>query len=220
MKCSLHSCITIVIALLLLSVTVEGQTSTDQTLRDLFEGALLNSSESLNTLQRLYFNPTRIHRSASVRIGVNVTVDNITIPKGQEDYCNQSYDGDAAFHCDNSSFPWSETECTSGWYFESFYELKLTDGEIGTSQLSDLLTYSGSTGVFYIFDSSFYTIMESLSVSTDPTFSFGNTFYFPSMDNQVSIVIHISEDLQQMPCMWEADDALRMVLVWVSKNNS
>ena len=201
------------IALLLLSVTVEGQTFTDQklTLRDLFEEALLNSSESLDTLQQFYFNPSNIHSPVSVIIGVNVTVDNINIPKGQEDHCY----GDAAFHCDNSSFPWSETECSSGWYFVSSYELQLADGDSGTSQLSDLLTNSRSNSMFFIFDPSFYTIMEALSVSIDDTFSFGNT----PITDQESIAIHISEDLQQMPCAWEADVALRMVLVWVSINN-
>ena len=99
-KCSLPSCITIVIALLLLSVTVEGQPSTDQTLRDLFEGALLNSSESLNTLQWLYFNPSRIRSPASVCIVVNVTVKNIKTQSRQEHLCyikNQSHEEIAAF---------------------------------------------------------------------------------------------------------------------------
>ena len=204
MKFSLHtlcSCISLALALLLLSVTVEGQPSTDPklTLRDLFEGALLNSSESLNTLQNVFFNPSNIRSPESVCIEVTVTVDNINnIQKGQEDYC---YVG-AAFHCDDSSFPWSEAECSSGWYFTSFYELKLADGEkSGISQLSDLLTYSRNTGMFFVFDPSFYTIMEALSVSLDDTFSFGN---IPNMDDQAlpssSIAIHISEDLQQMPC--------------------
>ena len=55
--------------------------------------------------------------------------------------------------------------------------------------------------------------MEALSVSIDDTFSLG---IIPNMDSQANIVIHIGEELQHMPCMSEADDALRMVLVWVS----
>ena len=205
-KCSPHGCISLVLALLLLSVAVEGQTSTNQTLKDLFEEALLNSNESLNTLQNVFFNPSNIRSPVSVCIGVTVTVDNIQ--EAQDDFCY----GDIAFDCDNASFSWPEIECLSGWYFTVFYKFELAYDDSGTSQLSDLLTNSDSTRIFFIFDPSFYIIMEALSVSMDPT------LYISNMDNPASITIHISEDLQQMPCVREVDDALRMVLVWVSIN--
>ena len=155
-------CIIIVTALLLLSVTVKGQSFTDWELRDLFEEALVNSSESLYKLQRIYFNPSTTYSPVSVHIKVSVTVDNINIQNGQEPYeCYGSY-GYATFLCEKPFNLWPN--CTSGWYFTSSYKLKLAEVEGGTSQLSDLLTW-GSTEVFNTFDPSFFTIMQKLTGS-------------------------------------------------------
>ena len=65
-----------------------------------------------------------------------------------------------------------QTPYCSLWQFNSAYELQLQtiSDESGTSQLTKLLTKSGSTGVFYVFDPSFYTLMKALSSSLELTF--------------------------------------------------
>ena len=53
------------------------------------------------------------------------------------------------------------------WYFDSYYELhqQVDDDISDTQELAKLITSSGSTSVFYSFDPSFYSIMQTLSSS-------------------------------------------------------
>ena len=215
-KVCFYSCISFVIALLLLSVTVQGQQSTDKSLklRNLFEEALVNSSESLYRLQQIYFNPTSIRSPSPFCLNVNITVDNIR--NLDSSHCNSFYD--SAFDCCNCYPNCSElTPNCSKWCFTRGYELKLAEFESYSSQLSDLLTSSGITSVFNAFDPSFYTTIKALSTSIhDEDLSFLDSYYQSPSDLVRDINIHISEDLDEMPCWYDADYALSMVLVWVS----
>ena len=220
-KCSLHGFISFVIALLLLSVAVQGQ---DQSLvlRNLFKEALVNSSDNIFQLQQVYFNPSSVYSPTSVCLKVTVIVDNIQNIL-EPDKCYISFENmnytipvsePPAFQRCNSFFP---NRCTSGWYFASSYILNLADydDDGDTSQLSDSLTNSGSSGVFYAFDPTFYNIIKALSVSIALSFPLRTEPDISSVDS-ADIEIHISEDFPNMPCWSEVDIELRMVLVWVS----
>ena len=218
MKFTYYSCNSFVIALLLLSVTVKGQQSTDKSLklRNLFEKALVNSSESLYHLQQIYFNPTSIRSPSPFCLNVNVTVDNIR--NLDSSYCDSNYN-DSAFFCCNCHPNCSElTPNCSKWSFTQSYELKLAEFESDSSELNDLLTSSGITSAFYAFDPSFYTTIRALSYSIgDVELSFPDHDYQSSTGNLVrNISFHVSEDFDEMPCWRDADYALSMVLVWVS----
>ena len=95
----------------------------------------------------------------------------------------------------------SQTPYCSQWQFSSVYELQLQTDESSTSQLTKLLTDSGSTGVFYTFDPSFYTLMKALSSSLELTFP---NFVFDDYDDDdldaAFIEIHIDTELEVMPC--------------------
>ena len=225
MKFNLYSFISFVMALLLLSVTVQGQEIPDELLKlgNLFEEALVNRSENIFQLRRVYFNPSSVCSPMSVCLKVNVYVDNIQHGHGRDIKCfidvpkDRNF-GPPAFERCNSSIPDS---FTSGWCFASSYKLKLADNDCegNASQLSDLLTNSGSTGVFYAFDPTFYNIIKALSVSIAVSFPYYYNIKNPSVENDASnniIEIHINEDLQNMPCWSDVDFELRMVLVWVS----
>ena len=181
------------IILLLLSATVVRGDNQVQTLMSLFEEGLVNTSENLFNLRQLYFNPFK-YSPASVCLYVSVTVDNIT--DSSPFYCTE------AFQCFDFS-----------WTFESMYVLQLSsdDSQSGTLQLNDLLTSLGIT-VFFAFDPTFYTIMKVLSSPAILLHS-DNSYYF---NNYAEINIHLREQLETMPCWDDVDEALRLVLVWVS----
>ena len=85
-----------------------------------------------------------------------------------------------------------------------------------------MLTTSGSTGVFYTFDPSFYNIMEALSASIEVYFSFlyyisnYNDDYVTIIQNSTEVNIQVDGSLNYMPCIADAVEAVRMLLVWVS----
>ena len=212
-KCSLHSCNCVVIALIMLSMFVEADNMMKQRLNMLFEEALMNSSESLYVLQNLYFNPKQ--SPEQVCISVTVTVENI-VDLDPDHYRCSEYRG-PAFNCpDDISTP---TRYCGQLQFTSVYELQLqtVSDESSTSQLTKLLTKSGSTGVFYAFDPSFYTLMKALSSSLELTFpgSSFDDYDDDDLDRTANIEIHIATELKVMPCWDDADSALEILLVWV-----
>ena len=104
----------------------------EQRLNMLFEETLMNNSESLFKLQKLYFNPKQ--SPEQVCISVNITVGNIiSYPDPDRDPPCRSNDG-KAFTCQD--LPWFPTACQ--WQVISLYTLRLmqaiSDGS-GTSQL-------------------------------------------------------------------------------------
>ena len=116
-----------------------------------------------------------------------------------------------AFHCLEST----TSECS--WTFESTYVLQPTrdDSQSGTLQLGDLLKSLGIT-VFFAFDPTFYTTMKALSSSLVITSSLSESDPYMYTNNYAEINIHLREQLETMPCWEDADEALRLVLVWVS----
>ena len=228
-KQTFHSYSSVVIVLLLLSVTAKGQQIDyphPLTLKNLFEEALVKSSESLWKLQKVYFNPSQISSPENVCLNVFVTVHNITKPL--DVVCDDITDESPAFKlCDGSDPVLTPSHsCRVGlWYSWSSYQLKLADDQSGySSQLRNLLTTSGSTGVFYTFDPSFYNIMEALSASIEVSFSFlyyisnYNDDYVTKIQNstEVNIQLQVDGSLNYMPCIADAVEAVRMLLVWVS----
>ena len=222
-----YSC-SVVIVLLLLRVTANGQQidyPRSLTLKNLFEEALMKSSENLWRLQKVYFNPSQISSPENVCLNVTVNVYNITKPFDfvcDNDDDDDDYDTDPAFKlCDGFDPVLTPSHsCRLGfWYFWSSYQLKLADDHSGhSSQLSNLLTTSGSTGVFYTFDPSFYNIMKALSASIEISFSF---LYYNYNDdtkiqNSTEVNIQVDGSLNYMPCTTDAVEAVRMLLVWVS----
>ena len=226
-KQTFHSYSSVVIVLLLLSVTAKGQQIDyphSLTLKNLFEEALMNSSENLWRLQKVYFNPSQISSPENVYLNVSVNVYNITKPFVVCDDDDDDYDTDPAFKlCDGSNPVLTPSHsCRPGfWYFWSSYQLKLADDHSGySSQLSNLLTTSGSTGVFYTFDPSFYNIMKALSASIEVSFPFLNYIDNYNDDtiiqNSTEVNIQVDGSLNHMPCTTDAVEAVRMLLVWVS----
>ena len=211
MKSSHNHYLTITVILLLLSViSVRGCPSdydpdkTRRTLVTLFEEGLVHNGDNLDALRQVYFNPSHKYSPASVYLNVKVTVNNIT--------------------CLNS--PWPYDDCDKAfesfgpeWSFDSMYILQLSNDESGSSQLSRLLSTLLITSVFEAFDPTFFTIMKALSSSFTP-------FFNPldqddlCMECTRDIYIHLSEDLEDMPCRNQAVDALKLVLMWVSCTNS
>ena len=189
----------VVMALLFLSGT-EGQQDYDgdqtrQRLMKLFEEALVNSSESLYTLQGVYFNPSLKKSPASVSVDVTVTVDKINQPATPLDcYGLPAFIGDSTYSS------------------RSRYALQLCD-LADTPQLSDLLTTRGPVGAFCVFESTFYSIMTVLASSSDSNID--NGYDRSRSVSDYIINIHVKKELEEMPCTKDAAYALRTVLVWV-----
>ena len=227
-KQTFHSYSSVVIVLLLLSVTAKGQQidyPRSLTLKNLLEEALVKSSENLWRLQKVYFNPSQISSPENVCLNVTVNVYNITKPFDLVcDDDDDDYETDPAFKlCDGfDSVLTPSHSCRPGfWCFWSSYQLKLADDQSGySSQLSNLLTTSGSTGVFYMFDPSFYNIMKALSASIEVSFPFFNDFDNYNDDtkiqNSTEVNIQVDGSLNHMPCITDSVEAVRMLLVWVS----
>lgn len=205
--CCYHHSVAVLIALLLVGETrgqlQDNQTLTRLTLLNMFEEALANSSMSLFKLRQIYFDPSAKY-TKSVCLDVTVTIDNIL---GDSDP-NQCIRGAAfvkyAYHS-------TDIYADSNYTFSSQHQLQLLsdDGGTGTSKLGDLLSYSFSAVMFYAFDPTFYKIMQVLtkSLEIDP-------YSYPS-ENFITIDIHISGELEVMPCWEDAVHAMRMLLVWV-----
>ena len=208
---------TFVTALLLLTAKVESQADdvddNIMMLRNLFEEALVNSSVSLFQLQQIYFNPSSHYSPLSVCVQVSVTVDknNIAHPDDFDDNCN-----DPAFYCDFEDFI---SDMCKQLVFTSSYNLKLIDDGRDSAELSNFLTSSDNAGMFYTFDPSFYNIMNALSAPSSevPSPIYGSSItYDPSSPTIPEINIKINRPLENMPCKYDANNALKMVLIWVS----
>ena len=185
--------LSIVIALLLFSETrsqPSGDYAVQARLRNMYEEALVNSNESLYTLQRMYFNPSpRSKYRSSFCLQVNVTIDN---PPPLDQQCNATFvDG----------------------HFISQYVLHLLSDDGYTSRLADFLSYTGTDSTFYEFDPTFYATMQALAISIDTDTS-NVVVYDNSRD--YSITIDISGQFEHMPCRDDAVDAMKMLLMWVS----
>lgn len=213
----------VVIALLLLvggdRQTIAWVDETELKLYKLFEEALINSNESLYQLQQVYFNPKVKQGPGTVCAYVNITVNCIIVTES-----NCSYDH-PAFECPGG---YNRTNCSGLWSLYSTYLLQLSNDEGGMSQLTNILTTSGSTGVLFAFDPFFYTIMKVLSNSLQLSFPRGiiNIMFYDDHDlvldllyyDELDLDIHMSSELEEMPCQEDAVNALRMVLVWVSSH--
>lgn len=187
----------VIIILLLLSATAV-RVDYLQTLINLFEKGLVDNSDNLLILRKLYFNPSFKQSPVSLCLQVTVTTDNI---------------GDREFDCfpDDKAF----NHINDQWIFNSTYELQLSNDE----QLRNLLVTSGITGVFFAFDPTFYNIMKALSNSFANLYQFDNTYYFENLLPYADTInISLREHLETMPCWDVVDEALRLILVWVSKD--
>ena len=183
---------TVVIALLLLSET-RGQSDDlndeiNLELLHLYEEALVNNNLSLYRLRKLYFNPSpyTYMYSSSFCLQVFITVNNISGPRATSENCNAAFDPSHSFR--------------------SFCLLQPPHDSSDASKLNTLLSFSLSTDMFYLFDPTFYSIMQALAATT----------YEYTYPDQHDININIDGELDFMPCWENAVYALRMLLVWVS----
>ena len=185
----------VVMALLFLSGTGGQQDydrdQTRQRLMKLFEEALVNSSENLYKLQDVYFNPSSKKSPASLQVDVKVTADKIKLYTDPY-YC---YSEMLAFFFDGSTY-------TS----RSRYRLQLPRDQVDTQQLNDLLATRGTIDALCSFESTFYFLMTAMASPSEANY---NDL------TGCTLNIHISKELEQMPCMGDAVYALQMVLVWV-----
>ena len=176
--------IAVVTALLLTSETRGDQIR----LLHMFEKALVNSKDSLFTLQDYYFNPSpsrNKHKWFCLAVTVTTEINNPLPP----DDCEPAFDLE--------TYPPT---------FSSVHNLQVLS-EDGTSQLSDLLASSWSTSMFYVFDPTFFIIMKALA----------NDIYDIDDDygDDWNIDIELNEELEYMPCLDDAVYAMRTLLVWV-----
>ena len=203
----------VVIALLILSTSgaVAQYYDGRKMLLDLFETALLNDSYTLWTLQKIFFNPDSKQSPEKVCLSVSISVEDIADPE-REYYCDDFSDDSEmwqAFVYDNFS---------GTWFSNSYYELhqQVDDDISDTQELANLITSSGSTSIFYSFDPSFYSIMQTLSSSIALKFPYYDDSDYSNDYAQINIAI--STRLDKMPCWDDAVYALRSVLMWVSIN--
>ena len=149
--------VAVVLALLVLSTgrAVAQDYYDKKKLLGLFKAALRNNSDALWTLQETFFNPGSKQSPDQVCLSVSISVQDIADPEPQSGYYEFSKMG-PAFVYDNGM-----------WYFNSYYQLfqQVNDDASDTRKLANLLTKSGSTGMFYSFDPSFYSIMQKKGCS-------------------------------------------------------
>ena len=198
----------VVIALLVLSTSgavAQDNDKKSNTLFELFEIALLNDSDVHWKFHKTFFNPDFKQSPEKVCLSVSISVKDIAHP--ENGYCEFAfvYDDDSGM-----------------WYFNSYYELhqQVADDASDTSELANLITSSGSTSVFYSFDPSFYSIMQTQSSSIALAFPYVYTYNYYD-DNSYShahINFTINIKFDEMPCWDDAVYALRSVLMWVSLN--
>jgi hypothetical protein len=202
----------VLIALLVLSTSVAvAQHYYDderKMLLGLFETALLNDSDALWMLQEIFFNPDSKQSPENVCLSVSISVGDIA---------NNDYDIVCDdFESESSRQPaFVNKDFSDGMVFNSYYELhqQVADDVSDTQELANLITNSGSTGVFYSFDPSFYSIMQTLSSSITLLIPYEGDFY---SNDYSHINIAINTKLDDMPCWEDAVYALRSVLMWVS----
>ena len=205
MAAKIIQCSAVVIALLVLSTSgAVAQVYDRKSLIDLFETALLDS-DALWTLQKIFFDPDSKQSPEKVCLPVSVSVEDIADP--DVDYCEFDSEGEPAFIYDDTS---------DTWYFDSYYVLhqQVADDVSDTHELANLITKSGSASIFYSFDPSFYTIMQTQSSSIALMFPYDDDDSDYSSDYAY---INIAE-LDGMPCWSDAVYAMRSVLMWVSFN--
>jgi hypothetical protein len=184
------------------SVAVAQNDYERQMLLDLFETALLDNSDALWTLQKIFFNPSSKQSPEKVCLSVSISVDDIA---------NNDY------YCGKRGPAFVKDEFSDGMVFNSYYELhqQVADDDSDTQELAKLITNSGSTGVFYSFDPSFYSIMQTLSSNIALSGPYEGYLY---TNDYADIKIAISTKFVDMPCWDDAVYALRSVLMWVSFN--
>ncbi len=126
--------------------------------------------------------------------------------------CENPYDTDT----EGSAFVYDEA--SDMWFFNSYYELdqKVDDDASDTQELANLIIKSGSAGIFYSFDPSFYSIMKTLSSTIALLLPYDDDSYHSN--DYAKINIAINTKLDYMPCWDDAVYTLRSVLMWVSFN--
>ena len=204
MAAKIVQCIALLVLSTRLSVAVAQDQDSDEherkMLLDLFETALLNDSDALWTLQNIFFNPDSKQSPEKVCLSVSISVDGIEYNKHE----SENFYKKSAFVYDNL------------WHFKSYYELhqQVDDDISDTSELANLISRSGSAGVFYSFDPSFYSIMKILSSSITLMFPVFDDSDYGSKNSDINIVIPTK--LDHMPSWDNAVYVLRSVLMWVS----
>ena len=201
------------------STTVRGLNQR-RLLRDLLEEALVNNSDTLFTLQKLFFNPIAMDPERVV-LSVRVTVGKIVYPESCYE-CGWFYK--SAFSCQQSPLPNNLLDCNS-WISNVSLRYEVSHN-IGTGQTSNLWEgFSETTGNFtMIFDPSYYTMMNMFSVLRTPEWispwpeNYMDNYFYDSCPSSY-ITFEIGE-LKLMPSDHELANALSMLLVWVSANNS
>ena len=186
-----------------------------KTLIGLFETALHNDSDALWMLQETFFNPDSKQSPEKVCLSVSISVQDITHPERGLEYCDYPWD---AYDTEKWQAAFVYEDDSGTWFFNSYYELhqQVNNDTSDTQELANLITSSGSTGVFYSFDPSFYSIMQTLSSSIALMFPYDDHSYYSS--DYVHINIPINRKFDGMICWAEAVHALRSVLMWVSFN--
>ena len=187
-----------VITLLVLSTRLNVAVTQDEyerkMLLGLFETALLNDNDVLWTLQEIFFNPDSKQSPENVCLSVSISVEDIADPVNK--HCDDYSDNPEM----SQAFIYDDLWRT--WYFNSYYELQqqVDDGESDTQELINLIKYSGSTSIFYSFDPSFYSIMQTLSSSIVLMFPNGDDSDYSNDYAQINIAI--STRLDENPC-WD-----------------
>ena len=206
----------VVTALLVLTCSVAVAQDYDrdqvQKLIGLFEETLVNDNDSLWELQQTFFNPDSKQSPKQVCLSVFFRADAIANP--DVIYCDDiEFDPLPAFDYDG--------------YFGSYYvlEQQVADDASDSSELATLMVESGSTGMFYVMDPTFFSIMKTLSSSIALSIPYGPSHGTDAGSQyryraSTTIDITIYTKLEEMPCWDVAVYALRSVLMWVSFNYS
>ena len=209
----------VVTALLLLTCSVavaqDSYADSMQKLIGLFEEALVTDNDSLWALQKTFYNPDSKQSPKQVCLSAFVTVNTIADPYN--------------YACDEPAFVHNGLPPYAGslWHFNSYYELEqqVADDASDSSELATLMVESGSTGMFYTMDPTFFSIMKTLSSSIALSIPYGPSHGTDAGSQyryraSTTIDITIYTKLEEMPCWDVAVYALRSVLMWVSFNYS
>ena len=126
---------------------------------------------------------------------------------------------DNYMHCDENGPAFDSDGLMASSYV---LEQQVTDDASDSSELAMLMVESGSTGMFYTMDPTFFSIMKILSSSIALSMPYEPSYFGTDADSQyryresTTIYITINTELDEMPCRDDAVYALRSVLMWVS----
>ena len=188
-------------------------TSDSTVLKELFQNALMNDSEQLFVLQRVFLAPSREYPAAgSLCIYANITVGEI-IDANRFNHTRQFNPWPASavdtpgFLCDGNK------NCTL-YDFEGF-EILPPDNQV-TTTLTSFLQAKEITQTFRILDGFYYALMSSLS-NEYPQYYYDTHYYNVHQDPVIYYYINIAiNQIEDMPSLAAVTDALSVTLSWVS----